>query len=249
MTADQFVGSVQDFDTLSTGVQTDLLSYYLLNHGGATSVTAAMVSSLREALHLAPLNRMSAYLSERTKGKGGERRRYVKVKAGYVLERAYSKALEANHLGRPISKNLAASLRGTLTATSDPTVKSYLDEAISCFEFNLLRSALILSWCVAYGLVRSWLFRNHLAALNAAMSTWKAPFRIAKLDDFQDLTEATVLDTARKAALISKEHHKMLKQLLDQRNSFAHPTAKVITPSICEAYIETVVRDVIPYFG
>jgi hypothetical protein len=157
--------------------------------------------------------------------------------------------LEAQHLGRPAARNVSAGLRGTLGAIGDPAVKSYLEEAITCFEHNMLRSALIMTWCVAFGLFRSWLFRNHLAQLNAAMSAWKTPFQITKLDDFQDLTEGTVIDTARKAGLISKEQQKTLKGLLDQRNSFAHPTPKIITPSMTEAYIEAVLGEIVPAYG
>jgi len=102
---------------------------------------------------------------------------------------------------------------------------------------------------VAYGLVRDWIFRNHLAALNAVMGAWKNPVLITKLDDFQELTESVVIDTARKATMISKEQNKTLKQLLDQRNSYAHPTTKPITPAIVEAYIDTVIREVLPAFG
>src|SRR5205807_2142482 len=106
---------------------------------------------------------------------------------GYALERGYAKKLEASYLGRPTARNLASSLRGTLSAISDPVVRAYLEEAIACFEFGQLRSALIMSWCVAYGLFRAWLFRNHLAALNAEMAKWKSPFTVKTLDDFQEL--------------------------------------------------------------
>jgi len=93
------------------------------------------------------------------------------------------------------------------------------------------------------------MFKNHLTQLNAAMGAWKAPFKASKLEDFQDLVEATVIDTARKIGVVSREQHKTLKQLLEQRNSYAHPSAKPITPSSAEAYIETVLREVIPSFS
>lgn len=250
MTADEYIASIPGFADLSLPVQCDLLAYYLINEAGAGVVTGTSISSLRSALHLAPYARVAAYLSEQAvKRRGKPAPRYVKQKTGYVLERSYSETLKRDYLGRPMTKNLAAGLRSTLGATKDPAVAAYLDEAVSGFELNLLRSALIMSWCVAYGLFRAWLFRNHLAALNAEMFTWKSPKSIAALDDFQELTEATVIDTARRAKLISKEQHKLLKHLLDERNSFAHPTSRSITPATVEAYIDSVVRDVIPAYG
>jgi hypothetical protein len=226
-----------------------LLAYFSAEHAGSTAVTGSALASLREALHLSPHASLSQYLSQQTKGRGSRRGHFVKTAGGYVLERAYSKSLQVDYLGRPASKNISASLRGTLSAIGDPSVRTYLDEAIGCFEHNLLRSAIVMTWCVGYGLFRAWLYRNHLAALNANFGTWKTPVHIVRLDDFQDLNEGTVIETARKLKLITKEQHKTLKQLLDQRNSYAHPTLKAITPSFSEAYIEAVLRDVIPHFG
>lgn len=81
------------------------------------------------------------------------------------------------------------------------------------------------------------------------MSVWKQPFQIRTLDDFQELNEAQVIDTAKKAGLITKEQHKTLKQALDTRNSYAHPTPKLMTPAIAEAYLETVLKEVMPVYG
>ena len=248
LTADQFVASVVDFDGLPPATQTDLLALYLVEHA-AQPVTASAIASLRAALHLSPQSRLPQYLSEHTRKRGPKPGHYVKTKLGYALERGFSKQLQATHLGRTAAKNVATSLRGTLAAISDPSVKAYLEEAIRCFEQNLLRSSIVMTWCVAFGLFRSWLFRNHLAKMNGAMALWKTPVTIAKLDDFQDLTEATVVDTARKVGIISKEQHKTLRHLLDQRNSYAHPTPKAITPSMSEAYIEIVLKEVLPHFG
>lgn len=247
--ADVFIGSVEGFDSVPAAVQTDLLVLYLLRHGGASDVTASTIASLREALHLAPQPRLAQYLSEQTKKRGPKPGKYVKTKSGYVLERGYAKTLETQYAGRPSAKNLSASLRGTLSAAGDPAVRAYLEECIGCFEHNLLRSSIIMAWCVAYGSVRAWLFRNHLAALNAAMAAWKTPFQVAKLDDFQELTEAVIIDTARKSGILTKEQHKTLKQLLDQRNSYAHPTMKMVSPSVAEAYIETVLKEVLSTYG
>jgi hypothetical protein len=249
MTADEFVAIIPGFDKLGTALQTDLLALYLLEHGGSASVGAANIESLRIALRMSQHGRLAAYLSESTRRRGSSPARYVKVKSGYVLERAYAAVLKSTHLGRPTTLHLATSLRGTLSAVRDPAVQSYLQEGIAAFEHGHKRAALILTWCVAYGIFRDWLFRNHLAAFNTATAAWKKPVTIAKLDDFQDLTESTVIDTARTAGSLSKEQHKTLKQLLDQRNSFAHPTTKPITASIVEAYIDTVIREVLPAYG
>ena len=58
-----------------------------------------------------------------------------------------------------------------------------------------------------------------------------------------------MIETARKAGVLTKEQFKLLKRLLDDRNSFAHPTTRTMTPAMAEVYIESVLKDVILVFG
>lgn len=250
LSADDFVHSVNGFGDLDLPLQCDLLAYYLLNHAQVDSVTGTSICSLRSALHLTPYARAAAYLSENaSKSRAKPHPKYVKLSSGYALERSYASSLAAEYLGRPGARQVAAGLRATLAVTSDPAITAYLEEAVSCFEFKQYRSSLIMSWCVAYGLFRAWIYRNHLAAMNSEMSTWKSPKRIQSLDDFQELTEGTVIETARKAGMVTKEQFKLLKRLLDDRNSFAHPTTRTMTAAMAEAYVESVLKEVIPFFG
>lgn len=250
MSADDFIQSIDGFDGLEVAIQCDLLAYYLLNHAGVSGVTGASISSIRSALHLPPYARVSAYLSENSaKSRAKARPKFVKLREGYALERSYASHLATEYLGRPGARQVAFGLRATLAATSDPAIAAYLEEAVSCFEYKQYRSSLIMSWCVAYGLVRGWLYRNNLAALNTEMASWKSPKSIQSLDDFQEFTEGTIIETARKAGVLTKEQFKLLKRLLDDRNSFAHPTTRNMTAAMAEAYIESVLKDVIPTFG
>ena len=65
------------------------------------------------------------------------------------------------------------------------------------------------------------------------------------MEDFEDLNERTVVDSAHKGGIIGKELNKSLVQLLDERNSYAHASGKQITDSIAEAYIERAVHHAI----
>lgn len=245
---EDFVNSIPDFDKLLVGRQTDLLAYFQLIHAKAEYVTGSTLSTLRQKVHLAAHPYLPQYLSDQASRKSGRSPHYVKKAKGYGLERGYVKSLEAEHLGRPASKHVSISLRAALPGIADVNVREYLGEAIACFESGLHRSAIVMTWCVVYGLFRAWIFKNHLTQLNAAMAGWKVPFKLSKLDDFQDLLEGNVIELAKKIGVITREQQKTLKHLLDQRNSYAHPSAKPITPSIAEAYIDTVLSEVIPKF-
>jgi len=245
-TFDEFVASIEGFTSLATSTQTDLIAYFLLKHTESRAVGATGLTEVRALAHLAPHANLAPYLSNNTKAARGKTPKYVKVPNGYALERSYSTALETTYLGRPTARIVVKDLRAQLTAISDPAILLYLKETIDCLEYKLLRSSIVMAWCVAYGVFRSWLFQKHLAAFNAQGGAWKKPVTITKIDDFQEVVESVVIDTAHVAKVLSKETYKTLKHLLDQRNSYAHPSNKAITPAIAEAFIENVLHEVLP---
>jgi hypothetical protein len=240
---EEFIASIEGFASLVGSVQTDLIAYFLLKHTNSAAINATGLAEVRSLAHLAPHAHLAPYLSNNLKGKSPK---YVKVPNGYALERSYSATLETTHLGRPAARQVAKDLRGELSKITDPAIRLYLQEAIGCFEYRLLRSAIVMSWCVAYGVFRAWVFKNHLAKFNAQTSSWKKPITIGKLEDFQDLTESVVIETAYSAKVMTRDLYKTLKHLLDQRNSYAHPSNKAITASIAEAFIENVLLEVLP---
>lgn len=242
---DEFIAAVPGFFGLTLPVQTDLLACYLLAELGRTSLTAADLAQLRQQLQLTPHRSLATYLSNATRAGKGKQPKYLRASRGYALHRAYKEELRTIATGRPSAKAVARDLRAELAKVQDPDTGAYITEAVACFEFELFRAAIVLTWCVAYSHFRGWLFNKHLTPFNAAAALWKQPVTIQVVEDFQDLGEATVIDAARKAKIVSKELHKTLKHLLDQRNSYAHPSCKPIKSSIAEAYIDTTLHEVI----
>jgi hypothetical protein len=242
---ENYVGGIAEFAKLSVSVQSDLLAYYLLVLSDRASIGAADIDGLRVLLQLPPHRSIQTYLSNSTRNGKGWSPKYVRAKTGYVLERAYQATLATKYLGRQAAKAVAQDLRAELKRVSNPDESAYLSEAVSCFEYGLFRAAIVLTWCVAYSRFRDWLFTKHLGAFNALSSAWAKPITIKSIEDFQELNEATVIDTAKKSSAISKELNKTLKHLLDQRNSYAHPSSKPIRSSIAEAYIETALQEIV----
>jgi hypothetical protein len=136
-----------------------------------------------------------------------------------------------------------------LAKLADPNLREYLAEAINCFDSNYFRAAIVMAWCAGYGILRAYLFNRHLTALNTAMASWKTPRTIAKVEDFDELGERVVLDVAKGASAITKEQHKQLVALLDQRNSFAHPSGRKVSAPIAEAYLTQIIDEVIVNFS
>lgn len=243
-----FVGTIPGFASLRTSEQTDLLAYYLLAILGREQFAPVEIVDLRKRVSVAPHVGIAAYLSNGLRKRGNKPGKFVRMDKGYTLELGSRGEIAQQFLGRPAAGIVAKALRDELGSMTNPDAAAYMTEAVSCFEYGLFRAAIVLTWCVVYSTFRDWVFNKQLATFNAVSSGWKVPVTIRSIEDFQDLNEATVIDTARKAGLLSKEIHKTLKHLLDQRNSYAHPSRKPVRSSIAEAYIETTFQEVMPAF-
>lgn len=245
---DAFISRVEGFSSLTPAVQNEHLAYYL-HSIGKPALTAKEIDALRIQLKLPPFNtatRLSVE-SRASRGKKGSQR-FVKANRGYFLERSVFEELESKFGNRPSAVVIKHGLTKHLATVSDPALKEYLQEAINCFEHGFSRAAIVLGWCSAYAVFRRWLFLNHLPAVNSAMASWRTPKTITRIEEFDELNERVVIDTARAAGAVTKEQQKQLIMLLDQRNSFAHPTGRKASAPIAEAYLTQVIDEVLVNF-
>ncbi|MGH8755486.1 MAG: hypothetical protein ACREU0_06630, partial [Burkholderiales bacterium] len=193
-------------------------------------------------------SRTAQDLSKRARNKNGLPARFVKKKRGYALERTAREEIKRLIDARPSKQIVSTEIMRLLSGLRSELRKNYLEEVYGCFQSNFLRAAIVLSWCVAFDSFREWLYRNHLGPLNSTMAKWKKPIKILNLEDFEYLTERTVIDTAKEAGIVGKETNKILVSLLDRRNSYAHPTGRTISISAAETYIEEVINEVVKKF-
>ena len=243
---DTFISRVNGFASLSPSIQNEHLAYYLHSNGKET-VTANDINALRVRLKLARFNTANR-LSVDSRVSRNRKIRFVKAKRGYFLERSVFSELEGQLGTRPTAIVIKNELKRHLATLSDPDLRDYLHEAVSCFEHGFSRAAIVLSWCSAYAILRQWLFSRHVASMNAVMARWKTPKTITRIEDFDEISERVVIDTARTAGAFTKEQHKQIVMLLDQRNSFAHPTGRRAQAPISEAYLTQVIDEVIAKF-
>lgn len=245
LSPEAFIQTIDGFGSLTAPEEIPYLVYYITKVRNEAFASVAAIADLRTTLHLRRFASLANHLSEGIKDRKGRPARYVKVPGGYVLERNRRDQIDAAVTKRPTAVKIAADLRSVVAKISNAAVKDYFEEAVGCFEAGLHRAAMVFAWSAAYSLFRQWLLDKHLGSINATMAAWKHPQKIAVISDFEEHKEDTVLTTARTANVISKEQHKTLKKLLDERNSFAHPTLKKATSSQAEAFIETILNEVV----
>src|SRR5213078_2611667 len=70
--------------------------------------------------------------------------------------------------------------------------RTFLDEAIRCFEVGAYRSAIVMTWNLAFDHLLHWVFKSHLATFNGQ---WPQTFTqgkrlvVTKREDFADAKE------------------------------------------------------------
>jgi len=243
-----FVHSVERFNELPNSRQNEFLVYFRTEIQRAAFATASEIDAMRDQLSLQTF-RTAQDLSERARKNDSRLVLFIKKTRGYALERKRIEEIRAVVDARPARRALTRELEKILEAVPMGPRRDYLVEALGCFQSNFLRAAVVLTWCVSYDVLRDWLFGKHLAEINKKTQTWKKPLVIARLEDFAEVTERTIVDLGRDIRAFTKEEHKIITGLLDRRNSYAHPTGRTISPAAVEAFIEDSINEIVKKFS
>ena len=157
------------------------------------------------------------------------------------------------NLGVPIigstARKIAAELRQHLPKIADANVRSYVEEAIACFENKLLRSAVVMSWLAAVAVLYDVVLLHHLEKFNAEAHRIDARWRSASsADDLARMKETDFLDRLASISVIGKNVKEQLKSRLDLRNACGHPNSLALGDSMVMNHIETLNLNVFARF-
>jgi hypothetical protein len=111
-----------------------------------------------------------------------------------------------------------------------------------------LRAAIVMTWNLAYDHLCEYALTKKLAEFNAQLprSFPRADISvITNKEDFSELKESQVMQVCRSANITSKDVHKVLKEKLDRRNTYAHPSTITLAPQTAEEYIIDLVNNVV----
>ena len=148
----------------------------------------------------------------------------------------------------PPSK-IAASLRKHLGAITDTQIKSFVIEAIECYERDLHRAAIVLSWVGAISVLQEYIIQNKLYDYNAEAKRRNGNWKDAKVrEDFGRMKENDFLQILSSISVIDKSVKLELEKQLQLRNSCGHPTALKLSSHTVAAYIELLILNVFSQF-
>lgn len=127
--------------------------------------------------------------------------------------------------------------------------KSFVEEAISCLEADLLRAAVVLSWVGAVAILYDEIIAHHLIAFNTEALRRDAKWKSAKnADDLAKMKEADFLNVIESISLIGKNVKQELEQSLKLRNGCGHPNSLKFGFRRVAAHIEVLIMNIYSKF-
>ena len=143
----------------------------------------------------------------------------------------------------------AIDLRQELSNIGNSDTRSFVEEAITCYELELYRSAIVMSWVGAISVLYGHVHANHLARFNAEArrvdSKWKDAIT---MDDLTRMREADFLDRITALSIVGRDVKKALKNCLTRRNSCGHPNSLRIRANTVAHQVEVLLLNVFTRF-
>lgn len=161
-----------------------------------------------------------------------------------TLQRAIAKASNLP------AANAITHLRDVLGKITNEKIREFVDEAIQDIEIGSHRSAVILSWCGAIGILQEHVAKTDLAKFNAEAKKVKQNWKEATGEaDIRKMMEADFLTVICNMGIVDKNVKQELEKALTLRNGCGHPSEVVPGASKVEAHVEDLVTYVFSKFG
>jgi hypothetical protein len=149
----------------------------------------------------------------------------------------------------PAAVQIATDLRAQLSNIHDSDTSAFVEEAIKCYEAELYRSAIVMSWLAAVDVLHGCVHAKHLKAFNAEAKRVDAKWKDARTtDDLGRMSESDFLDRIAALSLIGKNVKRELKECLDRRNGCGHPNSLKVGSNTVAHHIEILILNVFSIF-
>lgn len=142
-------------------------------------------------------------------------------------------------------RNLVKGLQASLETIKDDSIRSFIQDAIKCYQGELYRPAVLMSWMAAIYMLYKHVHANHLKEFNEEAKSKDGKWKDAKeIDDLGRMKEAVFLDRIEALTIIDRTRKNQLRICLDLRNGCTHPSSWEISSTIADAYFEMLLDNV-----
>lgn len=251
MRLEDVTNTIQNFANFSHAEKIRFFAWYTHTMLGKDRFSPSDIRSCYENLTLEQPKNVTPYLIEMFNRKP---RVVLRDGRGYALERRVRDQLSEKYGQRQatvLADRLLQELPLKLPALAE---RVFLEETVKCFRSGAFRATIVMAWNLAYDHFCKYLFKEptRLKIFNDQLpkSFPRAQIsHVEKIDDFGELKESAVIQTARSANLISNDLFKVLKEKLDKRNSAAHPSSIDIAPHTAEEFVIDLVNNAVLKLG
>lgn len=187
------------------------------------------------------LSRRLKLLSERKK------KRLVKNKKKYKIAYNERKKIDELIKGDMTYHSVSQELHNLPNILSKKAEQEFLKEIIKCYRIKSWRAVIVLMWILTVDHIQDLVLKGKLIKFNSALQTNRKyqKFQVTIKEDFEEIKESDFVTALKTANIITKNQHKILKNKLDDRNSYAHPSSLTISPSKALDFIEDLTKNVI----
>ena len=176
----------------------------------------------------------------------------IRLPAGHeVSEKGYARLEQLGVSKLPAAAaKVAQDLRKHMANIKDDTTRAFVEEAIQCHEAALYRSAIVMSWIAAVGVLHQEVVAKHLATFNAEVSRIDKKWKPATTtDDLGKMGETDFLDRLAGIKMIGKNVKAQLVHGLSLRNGCGHPNSLKVGANAVAAHIEMLLLNVFHKFS
>ncbi|GAA3915673.1 hypothetical protein [Litoribacillus peritrichatus] len=147
-------------------------------------------------------------------------------------------------IGGPVAV-LSSTLRANLSKITNIETRSFVEEAVQCFEAHYYRAAVVLSWVGAVSVLYNHVLNHHKQSFNSFAAKKNPKWKPANTtDDLTRMKEADFLEVCESASIIGKSVKQELQTALTFRNGCGHPNSLKLGEHRVSAHIESLILNV-----
>jgi len=247
MKISDLLDKVENFEKLTQKEQVKLMSYFFCLENSTDVFLPTQVKNCFDKENLkTPANTTNEFI------KLAQQKPpiFIKKSGGYAFERNIKTQLDSLYLGSTHKQAISTTLRDLISKLKSQEQKSFLEEAISCFEIKSYRACIVMTWLLAIDTIYEFVLKNKLSDFNNAIQTHGKykKITIVNKDNFSEIKESDFIELLRVAKIVSNDTRKILDEKLNFRNTCAHPNSIVIKESKAISFIEDLVENVVMKF-
>lgn len=177
--------------------------------------------------------------------------RAINLPEGWELAAAGREYLA--HLGvfkkLPRIEKVAVDFRTETQKITNPQTRAFIDEAISCFEYDLFRSAIVMSWMSALDVLHGAVIKGYLKVFNAEAARRDPKWKPARTtDDLGRMKEYDFISCIYQISMIGKNVRDELHLCLKRRNGCGHPNSLKLGANTVASHLEFLILNVFRKF-